>query len=162
MKVIAVDFDGTLCENKWPEIGQANERVINSLLLRQAEGDKLILWTCRTAHLLDAALMWSLKHGLRFDAVNANLPERIAEYGNDCRKVFADEYWDDKSVIVRAGEYPSILLPTNSGYSHVEWKRTELAVKELTPLIYESAPPSRQDSRSWCKSTRPRQPDTGK
>lgn len=24
-KIIAVDFDGTLCENKWPEIGEANE-----------------------------------------------------------------------------------------------------------------------------------------
>ena len=23
--IIAVDFDGTLCENKWPEIGEANE-----------------------------------------------------------------------------------------------------------------------------------------
>lgn len=24
-KIIAVDFDGTLCENKWPEIGEAIE-----------------------------------------------------------------------------------------------------------------------------------------
>lgn len=23
--IIAVDFDGTLCENKWPEIGMPNE-----------------------------------------------------------------------------------------------------------------------------------------
>ena len=23
--IIAVDFDGTLCENKWPEIGIPNE-----------------------------------------------------------------------------------------------------------------------------------------
>lgn len=27
-KIIAVDFDGTLCENKWPEIGEANEDMI--------------------------------------------------------------------------------------------------------------------------------------
>ena len=26
-KIIAVDFDGTLCENKWPEIGKANKEM---------------------------------------------------------------------------------------------------------------------------------------
>ena len=133
MKVIAVDFDGTLCENKWPEIGRANLSAINYLLRRQAKGDKLILWTCRTGELLDAAVMWSLQHGLRCDAVNANLPERIAEYGNDCRKIFADEYWDDKSVIVQAGEHPLVLLPTDSGYSRVAGARAELTVTASSP-----------------------------
>lgn len=38
-KIIAVDFDGTLCENKWPEIGEANEDMIYYLRKRQAEGD---------------------------------------------------------------------------------------------------------------------------
>ncbi|MDO4356919.1 MAG: hypothetical protein Q4E13_10460 [Clostridia bacterium] len=133
MKVIAVDFDGTLCENKWPEIGQANVRIIYYLLQRQAKGDKLILWTCRTGDLLDAAVMWSLQHGLRFDAVNANLPERIAEYGNDCRKIFADEYWDDKSVIVQAGERQIIFLTSDSGYTRVTWRRAELAVAASSP-----------------------------
>lgn len=133
MKVIAVDFDGTLCESKWPEIGRANLPVINYLLQRQANGDKLILWTCRTGELLDAAVMWSLQHGLRFDAVNANLPERIAEYGNDCRKISADEYWDDKSVIVQAGEHPIVLLPTDSGYTRITWGRAELTVTASSP-----------------------------
>ena len=51
-KIIAVDFDGTLCENKWPEIGEANEDMIYYLRKRQAEGDKLILWTCRVGDML--------------------------------------------------------------------------------------------------------------
>ncbi len=104
--VIAVDFDGCLCESRWPDIGKPRREVIEYLLERQRSGDKLILWTCREGELLDRALMWCLRQGIRFDAVNANLPERIEEYGNDCRKVGADEYWDDKSVIVmgtRAG-----------------------------------------------------------
>ena len=42
-KIIAVDFDGTLCENKWPEIGKANKEMITYLKDRQANGDKLIL-----------------------------------------------------------------------------------------------------------------------
>ena len=28
-KIIAVDFDGTLVENKWPEIGATNVEVLN-------------------------------------------------------------------------------------------------------------------------------------
>lgn len=39
-KIIAVDFDGTLCENKWPEIGEANEEIIAYLQNRQKNGDK--------------------------------------------------------------------------------------------------------------------------
>ena len=27
-QIIAVDFDGTLCENKWPEIGEPNTNLI--------------------------------------------------------------------------------------------------------------------------------------
>lgn len=46
-KIIAVDFDGTLCENNWPEIGEPKKEVITYLKGRQAAGDKLILWTCR-------------------------------------------------------------------------------------------------------------------
>lgn len=102
MKVIAVDFDGTLCESKWPDIGEANEPVIRALLERKDGGDKIILWTCRRGNLLEEAVRWCELHGITFDAVNANLPERIAQYGDDTRKVSADEYWDDKSVIVNA------------------------------------------------------------
>lgn len=60
-KIIAVDFDGTLCENKWPEIGEANEDMIYYLRKRQAEGDKLILWTCRVGDMLRKAINWCLK-----------------------------------------------------------------------------------------------------
>lgn len=100
--IIAVDFDGTLCKSKWPEIGAANDDAIRALLRRKARGDKIILWTCRRGELLEQAVKWCNERGLHFDAVNANLPEHIAEYGDDTRKVFADEYWDDKAVYVSA------------------------------------------------------------
>lgn len=98
--IIAVDFDGTLCENKYPEIGEPNTRIIKQLLKQQENGDKFILWTCRTGKELDEALIWCREFGIVFDAVNENLPERIEQYGGDCRKVFADEYWDDKACNV--------------------------------------------------------------
>ena len=101
MKVIAVDFDGCLCEAKWPEIGEARQQVINELIKQQAEGAKLILWTCRGGKYLDNALEWCYEHDIWFDAINENLPEFVELFNNDSRKIRADEYWDDKSVEIR-------------------------------------------------------------
>lgn len=54
-KVIAIDFDGTLCENKYPEIGLPRWGVIFKALSEQENGAALILWTCRTGKELNAA-----------------------------------------------------------------------------------------------------------
>lgn len=95
-KIIAVDFDGTLCENKWPEIGAPNKNLIWYLLGRQVAGAKIILWTCRKGEELEAAVEWCKEHRLWFDAVNENLPETIEFMGGDSRKIFAHEYIDDR------------------------------------------------------------------
>lgn len=95
--IIAVDFDGVLCKNKYPEIGEPNTELLKLIPIFQANGDKFILWTCRTGKELDEALIWCRELGIVFDAVNENLPESIEAYGGDCRKVFADQYWDDKA-----------------------------------------------------------------
>lgn len=105
-KVIAVDFDGCLCVKKWPEIGAPNWDAIHALIRRKADGDKIILWTCRDGKQLEEAVLWCINHGLRFDAVNENLPENIKFFGNDCRKIWANEYWDDRAVPVVAGDEP--------------------------------------------------------
>lgn len=97
--IIAVDFDGTLSLGEWPDTGPANKPVIEALLERQRNGDKIILWTCRSGSELTAAVAWCRIYGLEFDSVNANLPEVLEEWGyQDTRKIFADEYWDDKSA----------------------------------------------------------------
>ena len=50
-KIIAVDFDGTLCENKWPDIGKPNEKIISYLRLEKERGTKLHDWAKRTIDL---------------------------------------------------------------------------------------------------------------
>ena len=95
--IIAVDFDGTLCENKWPEIGMPNEELIEYLKKRQANGEKLILWTSRNEEQTKEAVEWCKKYGLVFDAVNDNLPEIVEAFGGNCRKIFANEYIDDRN-----------------------------------------------------------------
>jgi hypothetical protein len=99
-KVIAVDFDGALCVDAWPEIGRPRWFVLWRVKRRQRRGDKLILWTCREGPMLDAAVAWCAWRGLFFDAVNENLPEMIERFGNDCRKIGADLYLDDKARYV--------------------------------------------------------------
>jgi len=102
-KVIAVDFDGCLCANRWPKIGAANSNAIRALIHMREQGARVILWTCRTGALLQEAVAWCGWRGLTFDAVNESLPEQVAQYGGDTRKVHADEYWDDRAVTVRCG-----------------------------------------------------------
>lgn len=97
-KIIAVDFDGTLCENNWPEIGEPKKEVITYPKSRQAAGDKLILWTCRVGEMLEKAVKWCVEQDLEFDAVNENLPESIKDFGSDTRKIFANEYIDDRNT----------------------------------------------------------------
>jgi len=97
--IIAVDFDGTLCENAWPGIGEARAGVIDYVLGQQMTGAKIILWTNRRGEKLEEAVRWCAARGLAFDAVNENLPEVIERFGGDTRKVFAHEYLDDRAVL---------------------------------------------------------------
>lgn len=101
-KVIAIDFDGCLCKNMWPNIGLPNFDAINAAIRAKQEGAALILWTCRVGEKLENAIQFCKNYGLEFDAVNDNLPERVAFYNANPRKVNADEYWDDLSVFVSA------------------------------------------------------------
>lgn len=100
--VVAVDFDGVIVEDAYPKIGKPNTEIIKTLKQLQLYGIKLILWTCRCnlpdRMYLSEAESFCLSQGLAFDAVNENLPELIELYGNDCRKVFADYYIDDRNI----------------------------------------------------------------
>lgn len=96
--IIAVDFDGTLCKNRYPDIGEPIQEVIDKLLEEQRNGAKLILWTCRCDKELTDAVEWCARHGIIFDAVNDHLPEMKEAFGNNTRKIFAHQYWDDRAV----------------------------------------------------------------
>lgn len=91
----AVDFDGTLCENRFPEIGEPNMILINELIYKRECGDKVILWTNREGELLGNAVKFCSNLGLEFDAVNDNIPEMIEYLGHNTRKVFANVFIDD-------------------------------------------------------------------
>jgi len=98
-KIIAVDFDGTLCYSNWPLLGEPNIPLINYLKNQRKEGNKLILWTCRAGNELTDAIDWCHKQGLTFDAINDNLPEVVELYGNNSRKITCDYYIDDRAIL---------------------------------------------------------------
>ena len=95
---IAVDFDHTLADTDATKIYSPNTKLINCLIDRRKQGDKLILWTCREGERLREAVEWSKRYGLEFDAVNSNITEMIEWYGNDTRKIGYDVLIDDKAV----------------------------------------------------------------
>lgn len=97
--IIAVDFDGTLCVNAWPEIGDPINSVINYVKHRQANGARIILWTNRVGVALENAVKWCEENGIILSAVNENLPEIIEAFGGDTRKIFANEYLDDRALL---------------------------------------------------------------
>lgn len=96
-KIYAVDFDGTLCKNAWPEIGKPNKAMIKYCIKKKSQGHKIILWTCRSEDKLQNAVDWCYKQGIEFDAVNDNIPEMLELFNSNSRKVFASYYIDDKN-----------------------------------------------------------------
>lgn len=101
-KIVAVDFDGTLVEDDFPNIGAKNEQMFRVMKALKSQGVKIILWTSRNndalGDLLEDAVKYCKKEGLTFDAVNENLKEVQELTGADTRKIYADLYIDDKSV----------------------------------------------------------------
>ena len=97
--IIAVDFDGTLCEKaQYPNFGKLNRFLFDKLKAMQKDGWKLILWTCRTGKDLEKAVEFCSKNGLVFDAVNQDIKTWEGEERTGGRKISADIYIDDKAV----------------------------------------------------------------
>lgn len=101
VKIIACDFDGTLCFNKYPEIGAKRDSAFRYLHEQQEQGAAVILWTCRTGNILEDAVNWCAANGLYFDSINENLPQIKESFGDDPRKVFANVYLDDRAVNIK-------------------------------------------------------------
>lgn len=95
---IAVDFDGTIVEHKYPEIGKTLLFAFETLKQLQKQGHKLILWTYRTGKELEEAVNFCKENGVEFYAVNKNFPEEQYEEKSISRKIFADIYIDDRNI----------------------------------------------------------------
>lgn len=101
MLKIAVDFDGTVVEDAYPEIGKQKPFALETLK-KLSKMHKIILWTCRTGELLDNAVKYLEDAGVNIHAVNADSPDEAKQPLPDDRKFFmrkidADLFIDDRN-----------------------------------------------------------------
>lgn len=96
---IAVDFDGTIVQHRYPEIGKEIPFAIRTLKMLSAQGHRLILWTVREGDLLEDAVQWCRKRGIEFYAVNRDYPEETVDNNSGfSRKLKVDMWIDDRNV----------------------------------------------------------------
>ncbi|WP_029038336.1 BT0820 family HAD-type phosphatase [Salinimicrobium xinjiangense] len=94
---IAVDFDGTLVENRYPKIGKPIMFAFETLKKLQQDGHQIILWTYRCGEKLDEAVAFCENKGIRFYAVNKSYPEEEFDSFMS-RKILADIFIDDRNI----------------------------------------------------------------
>jgi len=105
-KRIAVDFDGTLCDMAFPEIGAPKVGAVEAMKVLRALGFKIIIWSCRCCHWdydvyggdpkqpvmerdkVQDMIAWLEAHGIEYDEID----------DGSRGKPSADYYIDDKGI----------------------------------------------------------------
>ena len=95
---VAIDFDGVVVEERYPEIGSLRPGARETIDWLYTSGNWVIINSCRTGAEERAMIAFLRENAIPFHAANANLAHRIEMYGNDCRKIGADIYIDDRSL----------------------------------------------------------------
>ncbi len=96
--IIAIDFDGTIVEDAYPEIGKPKIFAFETLKQLQSDGHRLILWTYRNGRKLERAVEFCRENGIEFYAVNKSYPEEDINDKSIPRKLNADVFVDDRNV----------------------------------------------------------------
>lgn len=96
--IIAVDFDGTIVEHKYPEIGKEIPFATSTLRMLAEHRHQIILWTVRRGELLEDAVKWCRDHGVEFYAINKNFPEENVDNGGGYCKINAEIFIDDRNL----------------------------------------------------------------
>lgn len=96
--LIAVDFDGTIVEHKYPKMGREIPFATETLRKLIEDGHRLILWTIRHGESLEEAVNWCKERGVEFYAVNRDFEEQDAANGERSPKVKCDMYIDDRNI----------------------------------------------------------------
>lgn len=139
--IIAIDFDGTLCDHRFPDIGEEVPGAFLWLRTLQEHGAKLILWTMRSdltnpaddgtgptpeakadEPYLAEAVEWCKARGVEFWGVNRN-PQQ--DSWTNSPKQYAHLYIDDAAFGCPLRENPRV-----GGKPFVDWEQVGPAVME--------------------------------
>ena len=134
---IAVDFDGTIVEHMYPEIGKEKLFAFKTLKELEKKGALLILWTFRAGKELDEAVEYCRKNGIEFYAVNKNYPEEV-QNESVSRKIDADIFIDDRNL----GGFPGwsevwqILFPYELLQMETEKRIKAARINKIKQLLF--------------------------
>lgn len=107
--IIAVDFDGTIVKNAYPDIGAPIENAVKALRYFKEQGHTIIINSCRADYYADEMTHYLLYNDIPFDFINENDPKRTSQYGGDTRKISADIYIDDKNIFCHSIDWNEIM-----------------------------------------------------
>lgn len=121
---IAVDFDGTIVEHRYPAIGKEILFAFDTLRALQKQKHLLILWTYRSGKELDDAVEYCRLNGIEFYAVNKSYPEEEFNEAYASRKIEADLFIDDRNVggMLGWGEIYQLINPDAQPNERLELK----------------------------------------
>ena len=97
--VLSIDFDGTICELSFPQVGSLKKDADTYIRKLHQDGHTIIINTCRSGKYEGLAQDFLDENEIPYHYVNSNLPKMIELYGQDCRKISADIYIDDKCLM---------------------------------------------------------------
>jgi hydroxymethylpyrimidine pyrophosphatase-like HAD family hydrolase len=97
--ILSIDFDGTICEQSFPEVGALRKNADKYIRKLYEDGHEIIINTCRTGKYEGMAQDFLDANNIPYYYINSNLPEVISKYKQDCRKISADVYIDDKCLM---------------------------------------------------------------
>lgn len=94
----AYDFDGTIVEDMFPEIGNPVEEVVRHMrgFWNESIYNRIIIWSCRAGDYQSEMMEWLNKNKVPYDYVNEN---PMVEFGG--RKIFANMYIDDRNICIK-------------------------------------------------------------
>jgi hypothetical protein len=95
---LSIDFDGTIVETNYPKIGKLKPNVVEVINKLYNESYKIIISTCRVGIYEGHCYQFLKKYGILYHYINSNLPCDIEYFKQDCRKISADIYIDDKQL----------------------------------------------------------------
>ena len=90
--IIAVDFDGTVVDHRYPEIGPEAPLAVDTLLSLSNQNHKIILFTMRSGTPLTEAVNWFLERRIPLWGVQFNPDQARWSASNKC---YAELYIDD-------------------------------------------------------------------
>lgn len=97
-KKLAIDFDGTIVEDAYPNIGKPQAFAFEALKQLENKGYRLILWTYRHGERLQEAVEFCRKNGIEFYAVNSSYEGEVFDGNTQSRKLDADIFIDDRNL----------------------------------------------------------------